>query len=134
MQKIIFLYGPSCAGKSTIAEEIMKQENIVHIHYDILKWEISNYSRENQDHRNQIYEKIFLLIDREFAKGKSLLIEGLSCEQFEKIKQQYKSRAIISPIKMTARLEVLEKRFTERLEHIKNSNKKISNTSLEVFR
>lgn len=87
MQKIIYLYGPSCAGKSTIACEILKSEELSHVHYDILKWKIPNYSRDNPDHRLQIQEQMISLIDQKFAVGDSLLIEGLGLELFDQVKK-----------------------------------------------
>lgn len=134
MQKIIYLYGPSCSGKSTIAKDILLHEKMAHVHYDILKWEIPNYSRDNSEHREQIQNEMLSQIDQKLAQGFSIVIEGLSCDRFETIKQQYKDRATFFSIKVTARLEVLEKRFTERLEQMKHSDIKISNTSLDVFR
>ena len=133
MQKIIYLYGPSCAGKSTIAREILKSEELSHIHYDILKWEIPNYSRYNPEHRIQILENMISLIEENFAAGNSLLIEGLGLELFEQVKKTYESQAKVLAIKVIAEKEILINRFHDRLERAKHSHKKISNKSLDVF-
>lgn len=133
MQKIIFLYGPSCSGKSKISEEILKNENFFHVHHDRIKWFISDYHRDNKIHRSLIAEIMMSLIKQSFDKGFSILIEGLSLDLFEEVNQKYKAQARVIPIYVIASKEVLEKRFLERVESAKNSNRKISNLSLDVF-
>ena len=73
------------------------------------------------------------LIKQSFDKGFSILIEGLSLDLFEEVNQKYKAQARVIPIHVIASKEVLEKRFLERVESAKNSNRKISNLSLDVF-
>ena len=102
MPKIIFFYGPSCAGKSTIAREILKSGELSHVHYDILKWEIPDYSRDNPEHRIQIKERMRSLIHEKFAKGDSLLIEGLGQDLFEEVKKTYEAQVKIFAIKVIA--------------------------------
>jgi len=133
MQKILFLYGPSCAGKSTIANEIMKHENFFHVHYDRVKWFISDYHRDNEVHCSLIFEIMMLQIEKSFQKGFSILIEGLSLELFEKVKKKYEPRSKVFSIKVIADKKILINRFKERLERAKHSKKKISNKSLDVF-
>jgi len=133
MQKIIFLYGPSCSGKSTIANEIMNHDNFFHVHYDRVKWLISNYHRDNENHRSLIFEIMMSQIEKSFQKGFSILIEGLGLELFETVKITYEAQCEVLPIKVTADKETLIKRFHERLERAKHSKKKISNKSLDVF-
>lgn len=133
MQKIIYLYGPSCAGKSTIARELLKTEELAHVHYDILKWEIPDYSRDNPEDRLQTRERMISLIEESFASGDSLLIEGLGLELFEQVKKTYEAQVEVFAIKVIADKELLINRFYARLERAKYSNKKISNKSLDVF-
>jgi adenylate kinase family enzyme len=133
MQKIIYLYGPSCAGKSTIAREILKSEELSHVHYDILKWEIPNYSRDNPAHRIQILKQMSSLIQENFAAGNSLLIEGMGLELFEQVKKTYEARARVFSVKVIADQEILINRFRERLKRAESSGKKISNKSEKVF-
>ena len=133
MQKIIFLYGPSCAGKSVIAEEILKEENFIHVHYDRIKWFISDYSRDKTQYKPFVIDIMSTLIEKSQKQGFSILIEGIPCDLFEKIQQQYEKTAKILPIKVTANTEILKSRFQERIKSAQDSDRKISNTSLDVF-
>ena len=133
MQKIIYLYGPSCSGKSTIASELLSQFDLEHVHYDILKWKIQNYSRDNLNHRKKIQEQMMSLIEQKLREGKSVLIEGLNIEHFKALKNTYERQSGVFAIKVIADKETLIKRFEARLERAKNSKKKISNKSLIIF-
>jgi len=136
MQKIVFIYGPSCAGKTVVAKEILKQKNFFHVHYDLIKWFISDYQRDNKKHRAFVSEIMLNLIERSLKQGFSILVEGLCLELFEEVRQKYKAKVRIIPINVTASKKVLEERFLIRLEGCKNSGfniSNISNTSLDVF-
>ncbi len=133
MQKIIYLYGPSCAGKSSIASELLSQFDLEHVHYDILKWEIPNYSRDNLDHRKKIQKQMMFLIKQKLGQGKSVLIEGLNIELFGTLKSTYDSRLEVFAIKVIADKEILINRFRERLNKAEISGEKISNKSEKIF-
>lgn len=133
MQKIIFLYGPSCSGKSTIADEIMKHENFFHVHYDRIKWLISDYHRDNKNQTDLIFATLMHMINEGIERDFDILIEGLGLELFEKVKTFYQARCEVLPIRVTADKKILEKRFLERVESAKNSKRKISNLSIDVF-
>ena len=133
MQKIIYLYGPSCSGKSTIASELLSQSDLEHVHSDILKWEILDYSRDDLDHRKKIQKQMISLIEQKLREGKSLLVEGLWIELFEEVKNTHEPQTGVFAIKVIADKEILIKRFKERVERAKHSTRKISNTSLDVF-
>jgi len=133
MQKIIFLYGPSCAGKSTIAAEILKQKNIFHVHRDRLKWMISDYNRDNKDQRKLINEIMSKMIDIAINHGLSILLETPSLKLFEESRKKHENTCQIIPINVTADKEILKVRFLERIESAKKSGNKVSNKSLSVF-
>ena len=94
---------------------------------------ISDYHRDNKIHTDLISEIMMSQIELTIQCGLSVLIEGLSLELFEKVKNEYEVQYEVLPIRVTANKEVLEKRFLERIESVKNSGSKISNLSIDVF-
>ena len=131
VDRVIATVGDKIILQSDIENQVL--QFVSHIHYDILKWEIPDYSRDNVEHRNQLQKQMMLLIEQKLREGKSILIEGLDIKLFEVLKNTYEPQFGIFAIKMISDKKVLVKRFEERLERAKNSKKKISNKSLVVF-
>jgi chloramphenicol 3-O-phosphotransferase len=133
MQKLVFLYGPSCSGKSTLANVIMERANFFHVKRDTLKWMISDYHRDNKNQTELLEAVMLQMIEEGIKRGFNILIEGLAMENFEKENALYSSHCTVLPIKMIADKKTLEKRFHERVKSAQNLERKISNLSLDVF-
>jgi len=134
-KSIIVLHGPMCAGKSTITKLLMQDNNIFRGSSDTIKWLISNYSANNETHRKIAKEITFSAIETAVVSGLSVVIDG----GFAKFKDRYKELAYkfnfhYISINIEAPIEILEKRFLERVELATQANSKtISVTTLEGF-
>ncbi len=124
-----------CAGKSTITKLLMQQDNVFRGSYDAVKWLISNYSADNESHRKIAKEVIFSAITTAVESGLSIVIDG----GFADFRNRYKELAqkfnlIYVSLNIEAPIEILEKRFLERVDSATQANSKtISVTTLEGF-
>jgi shikimate kinase len=132
---ILVLNGPMCAGKSTVTSLLMKEDNIFRGSYDAVKWLISNYSADNQNHRTIAKNAIFGAITSAVHDGLSIIVDG----GFNDFRDKYKSLAdqnnyIYLSLNIEAPIEILENRFLERLDtRLRGGTKNMSVTTLEGF-
>ncbi len=132
---ILVLNGPMCAGKSTVTKLLMQRDGLFKGSYDAVKWLISNYSADNENHRKISKEVIFGAITKAVESGLSVVIDG----GFNDYRDKYRDLAdknnyVYLSVNIEAPLEVLEKRFLDRVESAKlNEHKNISVTTLEGF-
>ena len=124
-----------CAGKSTITKLIMKNDGVFRGSYDAVKWLISNYSADNIEHRRMAKEITFAAVVKAVESGLSIVIDGGNVGYREKYAQLAKEyNYVYLSVNIEAPVEVLEKRFLDRVESAKLDNtKKISVTTLEGF-
>ena len=115
--------------------ETMKRDGLFRGGYDALKWLISNYSADNQDHRKIAKELTFGATAKAVESGLSIVIDG----GFADYRDEFKTLALENnfvylSINIEAPVEVLEKRFLARVESAKVSESKpIAVTTLEGF-
>lgn len=132
---IIVLNGPMCAGKSTVTKLLMQNDNVFRGSYDAVKWLISNYSADNENHKKIAKEIIFNAVATAVELGVSIVIDG----GFADFRNRYKELAKKFNFKylslnIEAPIEILEKRFLERVDSALQANSKtISVTTLEGF-
>jgi predicted kinase len=132
---LLIINGPMCAGKSTITKIFLQKENVFRGSSDRIKWLISNYSGDNQKHR-EIAKKITLsAIESAMDSDLSVVIDGGFGDFKDKYKElasKYKFKYL--SVNIEAPLEILEQRFLERVESAKRDDSKtISVTTLEGF-
>lgn len=136
MQKfLLIINGPMCSGKSTITKLFLQKEDVFRGSSDNIKWLISNYSANNQKHR-EIVKKITLsTIESAMDAGLSVVVDG----GFKEFKDKYKELAskynfTYLSVNIEAPIEILEKRFLERVASAsRDTSKTISVTTLEGF-
>lgn len=133
---IIYLFGPSAAGKSTTAD-ILKNSinNLDVIDFDIIKRQIPHYDWERHAYEGQMMtldklkldviteDKILLLMPSSKNKDEYELIRSIAREQ---------NRRLIN-IHITAPNEILIERYKERLLHIDPSKKDWKFKTLDEF-
>ncbi|MDD5068404.1 MAG: AAA family ATPase [Candidatus Pacebacteria bacterium] len=133
---ILIIYGASCAGKSTITEELMKVvPEMFHIRKDKIKWFISQY--ESMMHNDMLHNMAYDLGKRAVKDGLSLIMEGTPKVE-SGLWKNYKKLAdengmAFYEVNMEADLEVLKKRFQERVDNMHTSGRKLANKSMEHF-
>ncbi len=132
---VIVLNGPMCAGKSTITKLLMQNNNVFRGSYDAVKWLISNYSADNENHRRIAKEVIFSAITTAIESGLSIVIDGGFADfrnRYKELAQKFNFEYI--SLNIEAPIKVLEKRFLERVNSANQVNSKtISVTTLEGF-
>lgn len=129
------LNGPMCAGKSTVTKFLMQEDNVFRGSYDAVKWLISNYSADNENHRKIAKEIIFSAISTAVESGLSVVIDGGLADyrdRYKELAQKFNFHYV--SVNIEAPVEILEKRFLERVESATQANSKtISVTTLEGF-
>lgn len=129
---ILIINGPSCAGKSAIANVILEKcGNIFNAKSDHIKWLISDYQAEV--HREIIHKMTLELIKIALKNNFSVLKEGniFEPEKLTQIAKDFNTPLFIANV--SAPDKVLEKRFLERKKAKKNGAK-ISNVSIKRFK
>ncbi len=133
---ILIVYGSSCAGKSTIVDTLMKMvPEMFHLKKDALKWSISQY--KSMMYNDMLHDMTYDLAQRAVKEGLSIIMEGTPKVESE-LWRSYKKLAdengmVFYEVNMEADLEVLKKRFQERVDTMQTSGKKLANTSMEHF-
>ncbi len=124
-----------CAGKSTVTKLIMKSDNVFRGSYDAVKWLISNYSADSENHREIANELIFSAITTAAASNLSIVVDGGLADyrsRYKELAEKYNLKYF--SINIEAPLEILEQRFLERVNSaLQADSKKISVTTLEGF-
>lgn len=131
--KLIIINGSSCAGKSTIIKNIMKdKKHLFHLHYDTIKWLFSNYSPT--EHYQDVQEVVLAIAEEVFNLGYDVVSDSSITRDFrEKLIDLGRAKGYdIIEINLEADYEVLLKRFNERVENaLKDPNRRISNLSAD---
>jgi len=132
---LLIINGPMCAGKSTITKIFLQKENIFRGSSDRIKWLISNYSADNQQHRIIAKKITFSAIESAIDSGLSVVIDGGLGDYKDKYKEiASRYGYVYLSVNIEAPLEILEQRFLERVESAKrDESKTISVTTLEGF-
>lgn len=124
-----------CAGKSTVTKLLMKSDNVFRGSYDAVKWLISNYSADSENHREIANELIFSAITTAAASNLSIVVDGGLADyrsKYRELAEKYNLKYL--SINIEAPLEILEQRFLERVDSALQANSKnISVTTLEGF-
>lgn len=130
-QFFLIINGPSCGGKSSVAEAIQsKVKSSFNARQDKIKWLISDY--ESEKYTEVLQEMMYKMIDTALGHKLSVVKEGLH-EGAEKFKQLAEKHNIpIFFANVTAPEEILKLRFQERIE-AKKQGAKIGNVSHERF-
>ena len=132
---IIVLNGPICAGKTAVSKLLMKKDGVFHGSYDKIKWLVSNYSAENELHRDISKEITFSAVLKAIQLGFSIVIDGGHKDyrdRYQKLANEY--NYVYLSVNIEAPLEILEKRFLERVACVKEkNNENIAVTTLENF-
>lgn len=124
-----------CAGKSTLTRLFMEKESAFRGSYDALKWLIGGYSADIEIHRTQAKEITFGAISAAVEQGLSIVIDG----GFNDYRERYKELAEKNDFKylsvnIEAPVDILEKRFLERVESAMIKGNKIACKTLDGFR
>lgn len=132
---ILILNGPVCAGKSSVTKLFMQKDNIFHGSYDATKWLISNYSPDIELHRKVTKEIVFSAVSKAIQFDFSFVIDGGNIDFRDRYKElANKNGYMYLSVNIEAPLEILEKRFLERVESAKQSkSKRLAITTLEEF-
>lgn len=133
---VIYLFGPSAAGKSTTAD-ILKSSinNLDVIDFDIIKRQIPHY-----DWEQHAYEGRTLTIDKLKLDGMTedkillLMPSSKNKDEYELIQSiaQAQNKRLIN-VRITAPNEILIERYKERLSHIDPSKKDWKFKTLDEF-
>jgi len=134
--KLVLINGPSCAGKSTAVDSVMKnKENYFRLSYDSIKWSFSNYVAFK--YSDEIYN-LMLIIMNEMCRVKFDII----CDSviFKEHRQELTEVAekygykIVS-INLEANYDIVLTRYEQRKKEIaENLHKEPTHTSLEKFK
>lgn len=125
---ILLIDGPSCGGKSTVGEVIIKSfKNIFHAHTDIIKWLISDYYAPT--HRPIVFEITNKAMEVALKNKLAVLKEGTQWQPQVYVKMAKKFNVPLYIVNIEAPWEVIVRRFEERLESRRKNGAKISNTS-----
>jgi predicted kinase len=134
--KFILLNGNSCAGKSTVVKNILKQRNhLFHLSYDTLKWSFSQYSPDKQ--ADDVRTALFSLADTIFKMKYDVICDSVLFREWRDklIDLAVKNDYEIIEVNLEADYETLSQRFDERVSGaLANPNRKISNLSKEKFK
>ena len=132
---ILAIYGPSCAGKTSVVEELLKKhEELFRISKDKIKWLISNY--DNKKHSEIVYRLLLKLAKKAIDEKFSLIVEGgISPVQGKEFRfMAEKNKLNFFEINIEAPFEVIKERFKERVQNAKNQKTKMANKGLKRFK
>ncbi len=134
--KFIMVNGASCAGKSTIVDQILThKERYFRLSYDALKWLFSQYRPTT--HYNDVSTLVGAVLERVSTMEYNIVCDGgLHREWRESLFSIVRPRGYeVVEINIEAAYDVLLKRFDERVaDALVNKSKRISNTSVERFK
>lgn len=131
-QQIIYISGPSNAGKSTAVSGLMKKyPRFFHIHIDRIKWLISDYSNTNTEDYMMLQQMLGTIAKIALDKGLSLFVEWRKSLQ-DMIFSMSEGKGIEAKyVNIEAPLSVLKERFFERVENAQREGRRLGNTSVE---
>lgn len=119
-----------CAGKSTVTTALMKRHHCFNASYDKIKWLISDFSADIEEHRRIAQEITFQTISESMNQGLPVIIDGghhKYRERYEKIAKE-QSFDYVS-VNIEAPYEILRERFAARIA----AGKKIDRPQIAVM-
>jgi predicted kinase len=130
-QFLLVINGPSCGGKSSVANVILeKYGGIFHAKSDTIKWLISGYKPAEQ--REAVHQITMATIRVALEHKLSVIKEGALYESEKLARLAKKLRVPYFVANVSAPKEVLRKRFRMRIE-AKKKGARIANTSPKRF-
>ena len=114
---LILLYGPPCAGKSALANNLAKDFNYKLLSTDLLRVSYFDELKEMYQPNNVsiIYNMLFQRIDSNIKLNNSLIVEGMFLTEINKIRVlEYSRHCNISFIYVTANYQILLQRLNIR--------------------
>jgi len=136
MKLIINLFGPSAAGKSTIAELLQEQiDQLYTVDFDVIKRQISGYHwKRDSGTAQQITLDTLASVSKTDLTILALLPPPNSKEIFDRTEGIAKaSLCTLINIEITAPDEVLVKRYRDRLRQVQESGTKWKFKTLDEF-
>jgi predicted kinase len=131
-QFILILNGPICSGKTKVADSIMSNyKKVFSLSANKIKFLISDYT-PNRD-RTVVHECLMLIAEKMLQNGMSLLLEGGSVtqgklnENLSELARKYGLGVVT--VNIEAPINVLKKRFEERLAIAAERGSKLSVTN-----
>ena len=132
---VIHLAGNSCTGKSTIARALSKEvENLYTISYDKLKWQLTNYNRD--EHKPLIKKLARGFFNVVCNEGLPILLDAFIVDEKEYncyLEIAKKNNYKFVSFKLTTHKNILIKRFRERVKSAKKQKIRISITDENLF-
>lgn len=135
-QFIVTVNGPICGGKSVAVDSIMSQyKKVFRLSANKIKFLISDYT-PNRD-RDVVHECLMIIADKMLERGMSLVLESGSVMQGD-LNDALRTLAEKHGIKITsvnieAPIDVLKKRFQERLDMAEVRGSRLSVTDEAGF-
>lgn len=135
-QFILILNGPICSGKTKALDVIMNNyKKIYRLSPNKIKFLISDYTPDRD--RQAVHDCTMIIAERMFREGMSLILEGGSVAQGNLNKRleelAEKNNITVTVVNVEAPLEVLKKRFEERVDTAVLRGAKVSVTDDEGF-
>lgn len=118
-QFILIVNGPICSGKTKALDVIMSSyKKIYRLSPNKIKFLISDYTPDRD--RNAVHDATMLTAERMFQEGMSLILEGGSVAQGnlnQRLKELGdKNQVTTTVVNVEAPIEILKKRFEERID------------------
>lgn len=115
MKKLIYINGPSCAGKSTVINSIFEiKKDIFWLKYDAVKRFFVDYDPAID--KQKVVELLGVIAKDRIEKNETILVEGLVDQGFQNIHQYAKDAGYsIYEFNIEAPYDVLLVRFRERV-------------------
>lgn len=130
-QKIIFIYWPSCAWKSTFIKRLLESsKNMFFVSRDRIKWLISDYDRTNTLHFNTLTSMLISMIKIALNNWLDVIVEWKNDLFLNELRWYLASEKVkIYEINIEATYSVIKERFQQRLVNVEKTWWKLSNTS-----
>lgn len=136
--KFISINGSSCAGKSTVVKNVLKQrDHLFHLSYDSVKWLFSKYSPKEESMVKDLHRMMLSMAETAFEMKYDVISEtGLHREWRETIFAAARAHGYeVVEVTLECEYEILAQRFDERVaDALAHPEKRISNTSKDRFR
>lgn len=118
MKKVLFVInGPMCAGKSTITAALMNKHHCFLASYDKIKWLISDFSADIEEHRRIAQEITFQTVAESMNQGLPVIIDGGHYKfrkRYERIAKECDFEYV--SVNIEAPYKILRQRFAARVE------------------
>ena len=131
-QFLVVVNGPSCAGKSAVADVLVqKYGGIFHAKADVVKWLISDY--DPPTHWGIVHRLMLALMQSALAEGLSVVKEGGSYEPEKYVALAGSAQVPLYIVNVDAPWEVLTTRFEKRIE-AKREGARVANADPARFK